>query len=87
MNENLIEHLLVELKGQLVIVVRPMFGTQSDSWTDTLIVHDKEYPLQFEVRGTLFYVSDVSSIESAGEIIRLKGPHEYNEKYETLGKD
>ena len=88
-NEELFEHNLAELSCQRVVVIRPMWGTQSDSWLGDLQMTLNDYPIIFEVEGTIFTVHDVVSIEPPkanhySKIIRLKGPHQYNENYEKI---
>ena len=80
-----IEHKLHQLNGQPVVVVRPGFGTQSDSWSGTLnTIEANEYPYRFQFRSigsaTIFTADDVVSIEQ--KTIRLKGPSDYVTQYE-----
>lgn len=84
-----IEHLLVELDGKSVEVVRPMYGTQSDSWRGFLTVYDTtEFPIKFHLQhggGCIIFTSDDVKFVGAGPlgehsvsgIIRLKGPQNY----------
>jgi hypothetical protein len=66
-----------------VILVRPFFGTQSDSWMGRLTAFNSAYPIQFQLKhqsgNILFTVEDVVKIESntTPTIIRLKGPNHY----------
>jgi len=93
MTDEVLEAELSKLNGKVVYVVRPMFGSQSDSYMGTLWVQNKKYPLQFLVNAAslvmLFTTDDVSTIEPPkndgySKIIRLKGPHNYKEKYEEI---
>ena len=86
MHAEQIEHELVLLHGKMVVLVRPGYGTQSDSWIGELTVINKDYPpkFHFAVPNTaiLFMVDDVSNLEPpidgrTEKIIRLKGPADY----------
>lgn len=92
-NKELIEHELNLLEGESVILVRPEYGTQSDSWNGKIKVSTGTYPLEIQFftdcMTILFTVNDVVNIESLpnynniiSKVIRLKGPHQYNENYE-----
>ena len=83
-----IERELVKNHRQVVCVVRPSFGSQSDSWNGQLYAETSEYPPKFQVQtnigSTRFEASDVASVEVryTGEheprfIIRLKGQADY----------
>lgn len=94
MNAEQIEYELTASQGAMVTVVRPGYGTQSDSWPGRLSVVTDNYPSRFQVSNEcwamLFYVGDVSSfsrklrpLKDGGEyevIIRLKGPDDYRQK-------
>jgi hypothetical protein len=84
MDKEVMEHELVLAAGNVVTIVRPHFGTQSDSWVGDLIAH-QSYPIKFEVkstdRSTMFTVEDVVTVTepiTSGVpyklIIRLQGP-------------
>lgn len=84
----LLEHELCLLHGKTVMLVRPFFGTQSDSWVGEIFADSEHYPVTFQVKSasqsksTIFTVADVSKIEipkddSVKIIIRLKGPLDY----------
>ena len=91
----IIEHELNQLHGQQVCVVRPYFGSQSDSWTGHLTaLRGEDYPLKFHF-GTafhfaiLFIADDVVGIDDPQEdidnhlpTIRLKGPADYVRPYQ-----
>jgi hypothetical protein len=86
-----IEHELNQLNGQAVVVVRPGFGTQSDSWTGVLETQGNAYPLQFCFRSAgqsiVFTAEDVTKVEQTASgrvlagttiaVVRLKGPQQY----------
>jgi hypothetical protein len=92
MNPELLEHELAQLNDKRVVVVRPGYGTQSDSWGGSLYVLDG-YPVRFHFAGTgmaiMFSVDDVVKLDEPTDdtrevkkIIRLKGPHDYAETYQ-----
>lgn len=91
MNIERLEHELNNRKGAIVTVVRPGYGTQSESWIGILSVTHAGFPMIFQVvseRGaTIFRGDDVISVEDTdnhdGEpklLIRLKGPNDYRGK-------
>lgn len=87
----ILEHELNELHGDGVCVVRPGFGTQSDSWTGLLNTIHGVYPLKFQFTvqnfAMLFTVEDVVKIEYRNlllPIIRLKGPKDYVNQTQTV---
>ena len=93
MNTELLEHELNLLEGKTVALVRPGFGTQSDSWIGLFSeVKENTYPIRFHVGegaiATTFTVDDVIKITdfdgavSFKKVIHLKGPHDYKETYE-----
>jgi len=96
MNVEILEFELSKLNGKPVVVIRPNFGTQSDSFRGTLRVGNNAYPMTFEVsfdsQSTIFKATDVVKIDNsptdfntpAVKIIRLKGPHDYQEAYQLL---
>jgi hypothetical protein len=86
------EHELTLLHDKIVVVVRPGYGTQSDSWGGQLTVLNGDYPPKFHFSATgmaiLFTVEDVAKLEPpvdnrTEKIIRLKGPHDYSEAYKV----
>jgi hypothetical protein len=88
-----VEHIeaeLASLNGKMVAVVRPGYGTQSDSWNGQLQTIKSLNPLHFHFisvgQTMLFTADDVSKLdpsidERMEKIIRLKGPHDYAETY------
>jgi hypothetical protein len=95
-NSELIEHELAQLHGRIVVLVRPGYGQQSDSWTGGIQVISCCYPTRFHFvsnggQATLFTADDVASIDTPiddgvkeiAKIIRLKGPNDYKEAYQT----
>lgn len=82
-----IEHQLHQLNGSAVALVRPNYGTQSDSWTGFLTtVEANEYPYRFQFQfagGAIIFTSDdVVKIDppqtlDCKPVIRLKGPQDY----------
>lgn len=83
----LLEHNLHLLSGKQVTVVRPGFGTQSDSCGGIINSLTEDWPIKFHFVSTagnqiLFQVEDVLRIEPAEfPVIRLKGPQDYEQKY------
>ena len=88
MNAEQIEHELNNRKGAEVTVVRPGYGSQSDSWNGILTVSGNAYPMIFQVQSplsaTIFKADDVTNVEDIDDhnggpklIIRLKGPQDY----------
>jgi hypothetical protein len=87
MNVEQLEHELNNRKGAIVTVVRPGFGTQSDSWVGTLTVTHADYPMIFQVACVndslcmIFRGDDITSVDTTNKytclIIRLKGPLDY----------
>jgi hypothetical protein len=80
------EHELTLLHDKIVVVVRPGYGTQSDSWVGVLTVISNDYPPKFQFSvpnmAILFTVDDVSKLDApltgrTEHIIRLKGPADY----------
>ena len=91
MNPEQLEHELTLLHNKIVVVVRPGYGTQSDSWGGMLTVLNGDYPPKFHFAGTgmaiFFTVDDVSKLDPpvdnrTEKIIRLKGPHDYAQAYQ-----
>lgn len=89
MSEQL-EHALNLLDGQLVSVVRPGYGSQSDHWCGVVNSLGVDYPIRFHFvspnQQIIFEAEDVVRIDSpknpGGEynnepVIRLKGPQDY----------
>ncbi len=86
MNEMLqmLDDKLELMNGKTVTLVRPSFGTQSDSWVGDLLLYDTTtYPVKFQVassgRATIFTHDDVKStrLNKNEFIITLKGPLDY----------
>ena len=91
-NSEQIESELVSLNNKTIIVVRPGFGSQSDSFVGQLTTLEG-YPIRFHFGGTgmaiLFTVDDVVKLDPpfenrAEKTIRLKGPHDYAESYHNV---
>jgi hypothetical protein len=93
-NPEQLEHELTLLHNKIVVVVRPGYGTQSDSWGGMLTVLNGDYPPKFHFAGVgmaiLFSVEDVRKLDDptnetreVSKIIRLKGPHDYEEAYQA----
>jgi hypothetical protein len=91
-NSEQIESELVSLNNKTVIVVRPNFGAQSDSWGGQLTMLNTNYPPKFHFSATgmaiFFTVDDVVKLDPpvdnrTEKIIRLKGPHDYSEAYKV----
>jgi len=90
MNPEQVEHELNNRKGAIVMVVRPGYGTQSDSWVGTLTVTHADFPMIFQVACAndsmcmIFRADDVTNVEPTNKytclIIRLKGPLDYLNK-------
>ncbi len=95
MNEMLqkLDDKLELMNGKTVTLVRPSFGTQSDSWVGDLLLYDTTtFPVKFQVAAngmaTIFTVEDVAStklleVENPATncprlVITLKGPKDYN---------
>ena len=88
MNAEQLEHELNIRKDAGVMVVRPGYGTQSESWEGILTVTHRDFPMIFQIQSprgaTIFRADDVEKIEEkriGGNewqfIIRLKGPNDY----------
>jgi glutamine amidotransferase PdxT len=83
MNSEHAEFELKQLHGKRVTVVRPYYGTQSDSWAGELYLAGVgDYPLKFQFVSSisiLFKADDVVNVETNTPIpiIRLKGPQHY----------
>jgi len=77
MELNDIKQKLDALNNKRVVIVRPFFGTQSDSWAGTLVKLDYADKFQFSAfnYSVIFESSDVDLIDD--DIIRLKGPYMY----------
>lgn len=103
MNSEQIEHQLSQiatnndnLTGNVADVVRPGYGTQSDSWVGYLTIVGRDYPLLFQFQHgdgcIIFTANDVVRIDPPKDpndernnqpIIRLKGPYDYRENLVT----
>ena len=85
MNIEQIEAELSSLNTKNVIIVRPNFGKQSDSWQGILFVYTEPTHIKFEMVcssggfSMIFEADDVIKIElnKSEKIIRLKGPQDY----------
>lgn len=84
----MLETKLCLMADKPVILIRPSFGLQSDSWRGLLSVHTESFPVQFQVvsdgQATVFTVDDVKATKLLKEqligpqfIITLKGPKDY----------
>ena len=83
----MLENKLDLMQGTNVIIVRPVFGTQSDSYCGQISTAGKLVDmLKFQVQCVgiciLFTAMDVSATELVNDgkislIIRLKGPNDY----------
>ena len=80
----MLEEQLISKRGQLVTVVRPFFGSQSESFHSSLDVIEKSdgnlFHLSTDGPSIIFKFSDVKSIEK-DNVIRLKGPMDYRAEY------
>jgi glutamine amidotransferase PdxT len=92
MSQEILEHNLHLLSGKQVTVVRPGFGTQSDSWSGIINSQTEDWPIKFLFVSTsiqiLFQVEDVLRLDPRDDIgiagiIRLKGPDDYIEDLEN----
>jgi hypothetical protein len=86
-----LEHELCLLNNKFVVVVRPGFGQQSDSWIGRL-TSNNDYPRKFTLDSDnfsmIFFAEDVVKLdepinEETEKIIRLKGPNDYVQIYQT----
>ena len=91
-NSEQIESELVSLNNKIVVVVRPFYGSQSDSFVGQLSVLNG-YPIRFHFSQTgkaiLFTIDDVIKLEppidnETEKIIRLKGPYDYREVHQNV---
>jgi hypothetical protein len=88
----MLETKLELFNGKPVILVRPLFGTQSDSWVGDLLLYDTTtYPVKFQVAAngmaSIFTAEDIKSTELLEVknpsitcprlVITLKGPKDY----------
>jgi hypothetical protein len=94
MHDEHLEHELFLLKEKPVILVQPSYGHVSISYAGVLhVVND--IPVIFHFcsnsgdTAIIFCVEDVKGIERGmpSTVIRLKGPHEYREKYDFATGD
>lgn len=93
MNIELLEHQLVLLDDKPVVVVAPSFGHVSFSYAGNLsVIKTPEHTVGFHLTNQLggvaiiFFADDVVNLEKPSavcesHVIRLKGPHQYPEKY------
>lgn len=91
-NNEQMESELVSLNNKIVVIVRPGFGSQSDSFVGELIILNG-YPIRFHFRqegkAILFTIEDVIKLEDpldnqTKKTIRLKGPYDYREAYQNV---
>ena len=91
MSTEYVEAELVSLNSKIVVVVRPSYGQQSDSWNGMLQVVKTE-PIRFHFisvgQTMLFTAEDVMKLdppvdEKTEKIIRLKGPYDYAQTYQV----
>jgi len=92
MSEEIIESKLVALRNKKVVIVSPAFGSVSYSYSGELYSTVEGYPIKFHFTGQsgiaiIFYAKDVETVETRADfanlnIIRLKGPHDYQEDYQ-----
>lgn len=94
MNLELLEHELAQLDGRNVVVVSPSFGNVSFAYAGQLskIVYP-DATVRFHLITTMhevaimFNATDVTALENpsdgikADKVIRLKGPHDYQESF------
>jgi hypothetical protein len=93
MNLELLEHFLVNLDGQNIILVQPFFGRVSDSYYGSLhATTSKEHHVLFNFNSTsvskIFEANDVLRIDppvqgTKESIIRMKGPNDYKEHWQS----
>jgi len=93
MNIEKLEHDLVLLNNKPVVLVAPSFGHVSFSYAGELaVITTPEHAVGFHltnqmgVVAVIFFVDDVEKLEKPSvvcnsHVIRLKGPHQYPEKY------
>lgn len=96
MNLEKLEFDLVQLNDQPVVVVAPSFGHVSFSYAGNLsVIQTPEHTVGFHLTNQLggvaiiFFADDVEKLEKPSpvcesHVIRLKGPHQYPEKYSTV---
>ncbi len=84
MELEMLEAKLSLMNGKTVTLVRPSFGTQSDSWIGNLSLYDTtNYPVKFQVSGdgraTIFTAEDIQSTKLLPDqfVITLKGQKDY----------
>ncbi len=86
MDSEVLEHELSLLHSKTVTIVRPGYGSQSDSWTGILSIITKVYPIKFHFvqddSAIIFTVDDV--ISNTENVIRLKGPQDYAKSLQTV---
>lgn len=88
-----IETALLVLHDKEVVIIRPMWGEQTDSWVAKIriIGSSGSSPLRLEwvplgsSGAHMFKSTDVMVIEVVKQrhIIRLKGPHDYKETFQN----
>lgn len=87
---DMLETKLELFNGKPVILVRPSFGSQSDSWVGDLLLYDTTtYPVKFQVAAngmaSIFTSEDIKStklldyeVDTPRMVITLKGPKDYS---------
>lgn len=93
MNIERMEHELVLLNGKPIVLVAPSFGHVSYSYAGNLsVISTPEHTVGFHLTNQLggvaiiFFADDVANLEAPSSVcnthvVRLKGPHQYPEKY------
>jgi hypothetical protein len=85
MNGMSMEEMLCLNNEAEIIVVRPFFGNQSDSYSGVLSVHADESSIIYQFilpgRATIFTIDDVKKVEQSPStqkyMVYLKGPEDY----------
>lgn len=78
-----IENKLCLEHGSCVTLIRPGFGSQSESMVGIISAFTDKYPITFQVssmnQNVIFTIDDVTSVEKPHVvlIITLKGPKDY----------
>lgn len=93
MNVERLEHELCLLDNKPVVVVAPSFGHVSFSYAGNLsVIKTPEHTVGFHLTNQLggvaiiFFADDLEKLEKPSavcesHVVRLKGPHQYPEKY------
>lgn len=93
MNLEVLEHILVTMKEQNVILIQPSFGRVSDSYYGKLDVttspsHHVIFTFYSVGSSKIFEAADVLRIDPPVQgckesVIRMKGPYDYADKYKN----